>query len=181
MSKKFKVGSKVRITDSIGELHDIGVISYASEVQGQEGTVARVDTDDTYLPYQVAVPGVPLNYWFQPNMLKAVKVAKPSVAKPKTAKPKTTKPKPVKIPGLTPKPKKLGLSFALRLYPQTRKVLAHLEAYGTISPLEAFGVYRITRLAARIKEIRAAGVAVKTSMKTDATGTRYAEYVLTHA
>jgi hypothetical protein len=75
----------------------------------------------------------------------------------------------------------IALSAAISLYPQTRKVLAHLENRGSITPLEAFGVYRITRLAARIKELRDAGIHIATEMKEDATGTRYASYSLAPA
>lgn len=71
-----------------------------------------------------------------------------------------------------------SLATMINLYPQTRKVLAHLERTGSISPLEAFGVYRITRLAARIKELRDVGFNIVTDLKEDATGTRYASYRL---
>ena len=73
---------------------------------------------------------------------------------------------------------RLSLATVLKLYPQTRKVLGHIEQHGSISPLEAFGVYRITRLAARINEIRDAGVEIVTTMKQDAAGQRYASYSL---
>lgn len=77
------------------------------------------------------------------------------------------------------KPKKQPtLAQTITLCPQTRKVLVHLEKSGTISPLEAFGVYRITRLAARIEELRRVGFNIRTLMKKDNTGTRYAEYRL---
>lgn len=72
----------------------------------------------------------------------------------------------------------ISLAATLKMYPQTRKVLAHLEQRGSISPLEAFGTYRITRLAARIKELRDVGFNIVTDMREDAAGTRYASYQL---
>jgi len=71
-----------------------------------------------------------------------------------------------------------SLAETIRLYPQTRRVLSHLESVGSISPLEAFGVYGITRLAARINELRRVGFNVVTDMRQDAKGTRYASYSL---
>lgn len=111
-------------------------------------------------------------FWFPPAMLMAaVKVAKPKLAKVKPAKVKVAKPK-------LPKMRRIALSSAIGLYPQTRQVLSHLESKGSISPLEAFGVYGITRLAARINELRQAGMDVTTNMRKDAKGTRYASYSL---
>lgn len=71
-----------------------------------------------------------------------------------------------------------SLADAINLYPQTRKVLVHLEKHGSISPLEAMGVYKITRLAARINELRKIGFRIITDLREDATGTRYASYAL---
>ena len=106
--------------------------------------------------------------------MKSPKTVKPKTAKPFTAKPKTTKP--VKLPKAMASG--ISLARALSLEPQPRKVLNHLETVGTISPLEAFGVYKITRLAAAVNELRKAGVGVTTRMRRDMTGTRYATYSL---
>lgn len=105
--------------------------------------------------------------------MKKPKFATPKVAKPKTGTPKTAKP--VKLPKATGR---ISISRVVGLEPQPRKVLNHLETVGTISPLEAFGVYKITRLAAAINELRKAGVDVITKMRRDMTGTRYATYSL---
>lgn len=66
----------------------------------------------------------------------------------------------------------------MALPPQTALVLTHLERNRTISPLEAFGVYGITRLAARIHELRVAGYGITRSMNRDAAGKPYARYML---
>jgi hypothetical protein len=47
-----------------------------------------------------------------------------------------------------------------------------------ISALEAIGLYRIYRLAARIDELREDGMDIITVMKTDETGKQYARYFL---
>ncbi len=61
---------------------------------------------------------------------------------------------------------------------QTDRVLKHLRTHGPITPFEALMVYRITRLAARIYELRARGLNVVARIKKDATGARYTEYRL---
>ncbi len=63
----------------------------------------------------------------------------------------------------------------LRLKPQARKVLRHLEK-ASISPMEAWGVYGIYRLAASIHEIRNEGFRVFTTMHEDEAGKKYARY-----
>lgn len=168
MQKKLKTGDKVTILDEPVTIREyfapIGAI-------GLEGTVVGVNEETACVDFGREVDG--WSSWLFP--LSAIKAPAPKVAKPVVAKPKTVKPK-------VAKPKKarsrLSLSHVLTLYPQTRKVLAHMEQHSSISPLEAFGVYRITRLAARINEIRDAGVEIITTMKRDATGTRYASYSL---
>jgi len=66
----------------------------------------------------------------------------------------------------------------IKLFPQTRKVLLHLEKRGSISPLEAFGTYGITRLAARVHELRKAGYSIVKSLNRDEAGKPYARYSL---
>lgn len=174
MSRKFADGSRVRVIADVKSLNNVGIVTYAEDfAKGLEGVVRTYDGSN--LPYGIEIDGYGL-WWFEARQLEAVKVQKPKVARPTKVKPKVAKPakvKPVKV-GLA------SLADAIALYPQTRKVLVHLERHGSISPLEAFGVYRITRLAARIKEIRNAGFKVVTNMKTDPTGTKYAEYRLSH-
>lgn len=50
---------------------------------------------------------------------------------------------------------------------QVEQVAAHLEKYGTITSIEAFGLYRITRLASCIHVMRDAGVEIETEMHYD--------------
>lgn len=63
---------------------------------------------------------------------------------------------------------------------QTNIVRDHLRKHGSITQLEALGVYKITRLAARIEELRDRGLTIRTDMRTDETGARYARYCLSH-
>lgn len=72
----------------------------------------------------------------------------------------------------------VSLATTVALPPQTRLVLLHLERNRTISPLEAFGVYGITRLAARIFELKKAGFQVVTTIHKDLMGKSYARYAL---
>lgn len=67
----------------------------------------------------------------------------------------------------------------LRLTPQARKVLAHLNSGKTLSTLEAQNVYGVHRLAARINEIREIGYRVSTERKRDEMGQPYGRYSLT--
>lgn len=62
--------------------------------------------------------------------------------------------------------------------PQAQKVLKHLKRKKSITPLEAIGVYGIYRLAARIHELRQAGIAVITQMNKDEQFRPYARYRL---
>jgi hypothetical protein len=66
----------------------------------------------------------------------------------------------------------------LRLKPQARKVLAHLRAGKSISPLEAQNVYAVYRLAASIYEIKNAGYKIAKVIKQDEAGHKYARYSL---
>lgn len=64
---------------------------------------------------------------------------------------------------------------------QVGRILAHLVAGNSITPLQAFGVFGTFRLAARIKELRDAGHKIKTVIKRDPNGRPYAEYSLRNA
>ena len=57
-------------------------------------------------------------------------------------------------------------------------VLRHLYEEGSITSMEAFYRYSITRLSASIFELREAGVPIETIMRTSETGKRYGEYRL---
>ena len=65
----------------------------------------------------------------------------------------------------------------LRLKPQARKILLHLERQ-SISPMEALLVHGIYRLSASIHELRTEGFRVLTTMHKDASGKKYARYHL---
>jgi hypothetical protein len=65
----------------------------------------------------------------------------------------------------------------LRLKPQARKILLHLEK-ASISPMEALIVHGIYRLAASVYELRREGFNVFTTMHQDASGKKYARYHL---
>lgn len=61
------------------------------------------------------------------------------------------------------------------------RILKHLENYGSITSFEAFELYGITRLAARVKELREKGYDINTLMIEGVNrygeACRYAKYV----
>ena len=61
---------------------------------------------------------------------------------------------------------------------QKEMILSHLKSGYSLTPLEALDCYRIFRLAARIWEMKAAGIDIKTEVKRDRTGKQYAVYTL---
>lgn len=68
---------------------------------------------------------------------------------------------------------------------QVDQVLKHLQSVDPqtgdtrgISSLEAIGLFRIYRLAARVGDLRDAGHQITTFIKTDTTGKKYARYFL---
>ena len=65
---------------------------------------------------------------------------------------------------------------------QKEKIMRHLEAYGTIDPMEGIRDYGIMRLASRISELRKEGYIIITDMihgfNRFGEKTRYAEYHL---
>lgn len=71
-----------------------------------------------------------------------------------------------------------SLASDLKLPPQARKILAHLEKGKTITPMESMIVYSIYRLSDCIFKIRNAGHDVVTEDRMDAQGHRYARYRL---
>lgn len=63
--------------------------------------------------------------------------------------------------------------------PQTKTVLDHLHAAGTISGVEAAAMYRVRSLTKRIHELRTMGYDIKSVHKTDPVNRqRYVRYVL---
>ena len=63
------------------------------------------------------------------------------------------------------------LSYLHQIDPQTGKRRG-------LSPLEAIGMFRCYRLAARIRDLRDRGYDIRTQMKKDAKGKTYARYFL---
>ena len=65
---------------------------------------------------------------------------------------------------------------------QTERVIKHLKEYGSITPLEAIRAYGITRLGARIWDLRDLGYDIETQTETSKNRfgdkTPYAKYVL---
>ena len=61
---------------------------------------------------------------------------------------------------------------------QEHKVLAHLVHRGNISQLEARNTYRVERLTSRVTELKKRGVAIKSEMRLDESGHKYARYYL---
>ena len=62
---------------------------------------------------------------------------------------------------------------------QAQTILRHIKSLGSISPQEAFRDYQITRLSARILDLKKAGYRIETEMREHPlTGTRYARYTL---
>ena len=61
---------------------------------------------------------------------------------------------------------------------QTEKIAIHLKAGHTIGAMQAIGSYRITRLAARIYELRQRGWEIATIWRHTDNGSRFAEYKL---
>lgn len=59
---------------------------------------------------------------------------------------------------------------------QNDYVLAWLRAYGSISTLEAFEWLKITRLSARIYDLKKLGFVFDTKRKVSKEGKRYLEY-----
>lgn len=61
---------------------------------------------------------------------------------------------------------------------QTDTVLRHLRNNRHITPLEAFGLYGIFRLAARVHDLRGKGHDIRTEVVDDPNGKPYARYSL---
>lgn len=60
---------------------------------------------------------------------------------------------------------------------QKQAILTHLQTVGAITPLEALQRYGCFRLGARIADLKADGVAIKTQMVKE-NGKRFAKYEL---
>ena len=61
---------------------------------------------------------------------------------------------------------------------QNKKILAHLEKYGSITPIEAQELYRCMRLASRIADLRGMKYKITTERVKSANGAWYAKYRL---
>lgn len=76
----------------------------------------------------------------------------------------------------------LGLAMDAKITAVTQNdtVLLHLQQFGEITALQAISHYQITRLSARIYELREAGYRIESKKQHDGDGKRgcYARYVL---
>ena len=72
----------------------------------------------------------------------------------------------------------MNIMRALRLKPQTKKVLRHLDQHGYITPLHADYVYGVRSLSSRISELKKAGYRIIKQMCKDDCGQRFARYTL---
>ena len=57
-------------------------------------------------------------------------------------------------------------------------IFSHLLTKGSITNVEAQALYRCRALPRRIADLKSEGYVIKTTMKVDATGQRYARYVM---
>lgn len=62
--------------------------------------------------------------------------------------------------------------------PMTSLILKHLREKGSITSVEAQALYRCRSLSRRIVDLKQAGYSIRSVLKTDATGQRYARYFL---
>ena len=69
-------------------------------------------------------------------------------------------------------------SQGVKLCPQHRKVLHHLEKEDHITQLEALFLYKVSSLTTIISDLRAVGHPISREFKKDSTGRRYARYAL---
>lgn len=61
---------------------------------------------------------------------------------------------------------------------QNETILNHIKKHGSITSMEAFAEYNITRLSGRIHELRAQGHPIVTDHATAKNGAKYAVYRL---
>lgn len=148
MQEKLKVGDRVKV---------IGVQDLARELVGKIGEVFDFDLGEPCVDFGTSYgewngwsTGTRTHCWmFEPGKLALVSDTVPTIASD------------------------------LKLTPQARTILEHLKRRQHISPAEADRVYGITRLASCIHEIRRkAGYPVKTTVKRDDVGHKYANYAL---
>jgi hypothetical protein len=71
-----------------------------------------------------------------------------------------------------------SINETVRLKPQARTILLHLEKHGSISPQVAQNTYGVWRLAASVNELRKAGFPIETELRADDVGQKYARYFL---
>lgn len=69
-----------------------------------------------------------------------------------------------------------SIATAIQLPPLARKVLVHLEARGSISPVEFLTTYGYRHLADCIYRLREAGYEVTTQRRKDEAGKPYVRY-----
>lgn len=84
----------------------------------------------------------------------------------------------VSVPVKAAKTKRTTPVNKTALSPQCRQLLGLLEAKGSVTALEASGVYRIRSLSRRITDLKDAGYTIVRYLGKDTTGQRYARYYL---
>jgi hypothetical protein len=75
----------------------------------------------------------------------------------------------------------ISIAKLVGLSDKAKVVLRHLDSHGSLSPAEAQVVHRIPKVAKQIWELRQAGASIRTFIRHDAAGTRYARYSLNGA
>lgn len=70
----------------------------------------------------------------------------------------------------------VSIATAIQLPPATRKVLVHLEARGSISPVEFMSTYGFRHLADCIYRLREVGYEITAQRRKDEAGKPYVRY-----
>lgn len=71
-----------------------------------------------------------------------------------------------------------AVTAELSLKPLGKKTLNYLRTRGSLTPLVFFSTYGSMRLSAQIHDLREAGFDIRTTMKEDEEGSKYASYRL---
>lgn len=74
--------------------------------------------------------------------------------------------------------KRFASSAPVIKVPYEEQILAHLLAYGTITPADAYRLYGCMRLGARIHDLRKKGILIHTWRMPNKRGGTYARYTL---
>ncbi|AGC35530.1 hypothetical protein RHEph01_gp019 [Rhizobium phage RHEph01] len=149
----FKVGDTVRIADT-PTVEDF----YDPNFNGKTGKVIFVDAGTHSA--DVCVEGIAWSQWVSLEDLTLVKVDPVEAVKKAVPKARVV---------------------VFQSGSQCDRLVKHLAAGNSITPLVARQLFGVERLAARILEIKKAGHKVTSTIKTDVNGKVYAEYALRKA